>query len=198
MSAIVTRKGEVVQDPPLVQKLFTDSRAALLWLPLRIWLGYQWFEAASHKISNPAWVQTGEALKGFWVHAVEIPATGKPPIAFDWYRSFLEMLLNAEAYRWFAPLVAYSEFLVGLALILGIFTGIAAFGGALMNWNFMMAGTASTNPVLFLLAVSLMLAWKVAGYIGADHFLLSWLGTPWQNSEPAVVPTPKPSEAYGD
>jgi thiosulfate dehydrogenase [quinone] large subunit len=54
-----------VNDPPLAQKLFNSTYAAWLWLPLRIWLGYQWLDAALHKIDNPAWVQTGEALKGF-------------------------------------------------------------------------------------------------------------------------------------
>jgi thiosulfate dehydrogenase [quinone] large subunit len=69
---------------------------------------------------------------------------------------------------------------VGIALILGAFTGIAAFLGAFMNWNFMMAGSASTNPMLFVIAIGLILAWKVAGYIGLDYFLLPWLGTPWK------------------
>jgi thiosulfate dehydrogenase [quinone] large subunit len=34
--------------------------------------------------------------------------------------------------------------------------------------------------MLFLIAVGLILAWKVAGYVGADYFLLRWIGTPWQ------------------
>jgi len=58
--------------------------------------------------------------------------------------------------------------------------GIAAFFGAFMNWNFMMAGTASTNPLLFTLAILLILSWKVAGHYGADRFLLPILGTPWK------------------
>ena len=41
-----------------------------------------------------------------------------------------------------AELVAVGELLIGVGLILGVFTGIAAFFGAFMNWNFMMAGTA--------------------------------------------------------
>jgi thiosulfate dehydrogenase [quinone] large subunit len=198
MAALVNRKGAVVQDPPLARFLFSDPRAGWFWLIVRLWVGWQWLDAALHKLSNPAWVQTGEAVQGFWSKAVLIPETGKPAIAFDWYRNFLQTLLDVEAYRWLGPVIAYSEFLVGLTLILGIFTGIAAFGGALMNWNFMMAGSASTNPVLFLLAVGLMLAWKVAGSIGADSFLLAWLGTPWQNQESVATAAPKPGEAYGD
>jgi len=180
MTTVTTRKGEVVQDPPLVQKLLNSPLAGWLWLPLRIWLGWQWFLAAEHKISDPEWVQTGVALKAFWERIVVIPEQGRPAIAYDWYRSFIQALLDAQAYTWFAKLVAYGELLVGIALIIGAFTGIAAFFGGLMNWNFMLAGSASTNPMLFTIAVLLILAWKVAGYIGADYFLLRWLGTPWR------------------
>jgi thiosulfate dehydrogenase (quinone) large subunit len=192
MANIVTRKGEVVQEPKLVQTLLNDPRAGWLWLVLRVWLGWQWLSSGWGKVGNPAWVQTGEALKGFWERAVLIPDTGRPVIAFDWYRSFLQAMLDAQAYTWFAKLVAYGEVLVGIGLILGAFTGIAAFFGAMMNWNFMMAGSASTNPMLFIIAVFLILAWKVAGYIGADYFLLRWLGTPWgwataRQDEEAVV-----------
>ena len=180
MSNVTTRKGEILQDPPIVQKLFNDSRAGWLWLALRVWLGWQWISASEHKIFDPKWVQTGEALKGFWMGAVKIPETGRPPISFDWYRSFIQALLDAQAYTWFAKLVAYGELLIGIGLILGAFTGIAAFFGAMMNWNFMMAGSASINPMLIVVSIALVLAWKIAGYIGADYFLLRWIGTPWQ------------------
>lgn len=183
MKEIVTRKGTVVKDPPFARTLFTDTRMAWLWLVLRVWLGYQWVDAALHKIDNPAWVETGEALKGFWTGAVAIPEAGRPAIAFDWYRGFIQFLLDAEAYTWFAKLVAYGELLVGIALILGIFTGFAAFFSGLMNWNFMMAGSASTNPLLFVIAVGLILSWKIAGYIGVDRFLLPYLGTPWRGEK---------------
>ncbi len=48
-----------------------------------------------------------------------------------------------------------------------------------MNFNFLLAGTASTNPVLFGLGVFLVLAWKVAGWWGLDRWLLPALGTRW-------------------
>lgn len=179
MNAVLNRKYRTLQDPPLAQKLFSHPVAGWLWLILRVWLGWQWLDAALHKIENPAWVETGVALKGFWENALVIPEAGRPAIAFDWYRGFIQALVDAQAWTWFAPLVAYGELLIGIALILGAFTGIAAFFGALMNWNFMMAGAASTNPVLFVIAVGLILAWKVAGYIGLDYFLLPLLGTPW-------------------
>ena len=188
---VVTRTGERVQDPPFIVRLLSDPRAGWLWVLPRIWLGYQWFSASLHKVGNADWVVTGNALKGFWSGAVAIPATGNPAITFSWYRAFLQYMLDIQAYTWFAKLVAYGELLVGIALIIGAFTGIAAFLGGLMNWNYMMAGSASTNPLLFLVAVGLIMAWKVSGYIGADFFLLRWLGTPWRTvpvntSDPAL------------
>jgi len=89
-------------------------------------------------------------------------------------------MLNNEMYEIFGKLVAYGEVLVGLGLLVGAFTGVAAFFGAVMNWNFMLAGTASTNPVLGLLAIGLMVAWKTAGWWGLDRFLLSYVGAPWE------------------
>lgn len=47
----------------------------------------------------------------------------------------------------------------------------------------MLAGTASTNPVLFALAVALILAWKVAGYYGVERYLLPVLGAPWSTGK---------------
>jgi thiosulfate dehydrogenase [quinone] large subunit len=173
-------KGEVIQDPPLVRMLISSPWAGLVWLPFRLWLGWQWLHSGLGKLSNPAWTQTGEALRGFWMNAVSIPQTGRPPIAFDWYRGFIQAMIDAQAWTWFSKLVVAGELLVGVALVLGAFTGIAAFVGGFMNWNFMMAGSASVNPLFFLLSVGLILAWKVSGYVGLDYILLPWLGTPWR------------------
>jgi len=184
MNALFNRKGEVIQDPPFAQKLLADPRAGWLWLLPRIWLGYEWLDAGLHKVSDPKWTQTGESILGYWTRAVAIPETGRPPISFDWYRSFIQGLIDTNSHTWFGPLIAYGELLIGIALIIGAFTGIAAFFGAFMNWNFMMAGSASTNPVLLVVAVFLILAWKVAGYVGADYVLLKWIGTPWKGEAP--------------
>lgn len=169
-----TRNRNVsVERSTIFQRLFTDRRAAWLWLPIRVWLGLQWLEAGSHKITDAAWMDGGLALKGFWTNAVAIPENGRPLIAFDWYRSFLQTLLDVEAYTWFGKLIAVGETMIGIALIVGALVGVAAFFGAFMNWNFMMAGSASTNPLLFVVAIGLLLAWRVSGYIGLDYILFN-------------------------
>ncbi|QPC80517.1 DoxX family membrane protein [Phototrophicus methaneseepsis] len=199
MNALLNRKqNRVIDEPNFVKQLLSSPRFAILWLIVRVLLGLQWIEAGSHKVSEAAWTQTGLALKGYWESAVAIPEAGRPAISYDWYRAFLQGLLDAEAYTWFAKLIAYGEVLVGIALIVGAFVGIAAFCGALMNFNFMLAGSASTNPVLFTAAIALILAWKVAGYIGADYFLLNWIGTPWNRKAVANDASPAYSPAAGD
>jgi thiosulfate dehydrogenase [quinone] large subunit len=176
---VVTTRGREITDPPIARVLFADTRLAVIWLVVRVLLGLSWMQAGLHKLQDPAWMQTGTALMGYWKNEVQIPAKGNPPIAFDWYRGFIQSLLDAGTYVWFAKLVAMGETLIGIALILGLFTGIAAFFGGFMNWNYIMAGSASTNPLLFLAAILLILAWKTAGYWGFDRFLLPLLGTPW-------------------
>jgi thiosulfate dehydrogenase [quinone] large subunit len=161
--------------------LFDDTRFAIVWFVVRVLLGLTWLNEALNKFGNPGWMQTGEALKGFWENAVRIPESGRPPIAFDWYRDFIQAMLNNQSYVWFAKLVAIGEFLVGVALILGLFVGIAAFFGAFMNWNYIMAGSASTNPILFVAALLLMFAWKTAGYYGLDRYIVPLLGATWED-----------------
>jgi thiosulfate dehydrogenase [quinone] large subunit len=173
--------GETVEieGPAFTRFLFGNTRAGLFWLPIRLFVGFSWLEAGYHKFSGQGWIDGGAALKGFWEKAVAVPDTGSPAITYDWYRSFIQFLLDNNAYTWFAPLITFGEMAVGLGLLVGCLTGIAAFFGALMNMSFLLAGSASTNPVLFTLAIGLMLAWKVAGYYGLDRYVLPLLGTPW-------------------
>lgn len=184
MAANTNTKGTVLNDPPFVVDLFNNTRWSWLWLIMRLYLGYSWLSSGLGKISNPAWTQTGQALAGYWSNAARIPeAPARPAIAFDWYRSFIQFMLDQQWYTWFSKVIVAGEILVGIALFLGAFVGIAAFFGAFMNWNFMMAGSASTNPLMFLVTIFLILAWKTAGWIGLDRWLLRALGTPWQPGE---------------
>jgi thiosulfate dehydrogenase [quinone] large subunit len=78
----------------------------------------------------------------------------------------------------FSHLVIFGETLIGLALVLGAFTGIAAFFGVFMNASFLFAGTAGANPLMALVAILLVLAWRVAGWWGLDRWILPAIGVP--------------------
>jgi thiosulfate dehydrogenase (quinone) large subunit len=184
-----------IQDPPIARFLFQGTIASWLWLVVRIYVGYDFLEAGWHKSTDPAWMNgSGEGIIGFWKGAVAVPAApAKPLITFDWYRSFLQFLIDTNSAGWFSYLIVFGELAVGVGLILGAFVGLAAAGGLLMNMAFLLAGTTSTNPVFAILAVTLILAWKNAGYIGLDRYLLPMLGTPWQQKKPIrVVATASP------
>jgi thiosulfate dehydrogenase [quinone] large subunit len=169
-----------IEGPAFTRFLFGNSRAGLFWLPIRLFVGFSWLEAGWHKFTDPEWTQGGAALRTYWERAAAMPEGGRPPITYEWYRDFINFLLNGHHETWFAWVVTLGELAIGIGLILGILTGLAAFFGAFMNMSFLLAGSASTNPVMFTLAVGLMLAWKVAGYYGVDRYLLPRLGTPWR------------------
>ena len=171
---------ESVEDPPLARFLFESTRSALLWFVVRVFLGAQWLDAGMHKVTDPAWVGSGTALRSYWERAVAIPEQGRPPITYDWYRAFLQFMLENQTNTWFSWIVAFGETLIGLGLIVGALVGVAAFFGILLNFSFLLAGTTSTNPVLLIIGIILLMAWKVAGHWGLDRLLLPKLGVPWR------------------
>ncbi|WP_224753999.1 DoxX family membrane protein [Paenibacillus terricola] len=171
-------KRIIVPENPVSNFLFNNTRSGLLWLIIRLYLGYAWINAGWHKLTNENWVgsKAGTGLTGFVNGALGKAADGKD--VTGWYASFLENMVLPHA-KVFSYIVAFGETAVGLGLILGLLTGVAAFFGAFMNASFLFAGTLSTNPLLFILATWLVLGWKVAGWYGLDRWALPILGTPW-------------------
>ena len=87
-----------VEGPAFTRYLFGNTRAGLFWLPVRLFLGFEWITASLHKITGTGWLDGGAALKGYWTGAVAIPDTGRAAITFDWYRDFLNFLLTNHTY----------------------------------------------------------------------------------------------------
>jgi thiosulfate dehydrogenase [quinone] large subunit len=171
---------------------------AWFWLIVRVYVGWQWLTAGYDKLTGYSidigsfgqkvgepWVftnNTGAAIQGFAGGALA-KASGEHAAVQGWYANFLSTFVQPQPYAsiW-AYLITFGELLVGLGLIVGALTGIAAFFGVLMNLNYLLAGTVSTNPILGVLGLFLILAWRVAGYYGVDRYLLPMLGTPWTGS----------------
>ena len=169
-----------VVEPRISRLLFGDTRMAWLWLVIRVYVGWQWMFAGLEKLGSPAWVgaKAGVALGGFLKGSLSQMA-GPHANVQGWYGAFLQGVVVPHV-AVFSYIVSIGELSVGLALILGVLTGIAAFFGCFMNMNYLLAGAVSINPVLFLLSLFLILAWRVAGWYGFDHWLLPLFGTPWQ------------------
>jgi thiosulfate dehydrogenase [quinone] large subunit len=157
-----TRQSQI-PEPNIARFLFADTRMAPVWLIVRVYLGVLWLLSGWEKLMSPAWVgnEAGAAVTGFAQGALQ-QTTGEHPQVTGWYARFLESVVIPNT-TLFSYLVTLGEILVGLGLIFGLFTGIAAFFGGFMNASFLFAGTAGANPLMVILATWLVLAWRVAG-----------------------------------
>ena len=153
--------------------IFTSPKLSFVWLIVRVYLGWQWLYAGWEKLVDPAgvWIgaKTGVAINGFVAGALT-KTVGEHPSVSMWYAWFLQHCVAPYADIW-SYAITYGEILVGLGLIFGAFTFLAAFFGAFMNFNYLFSGTVSTNPQLLVLAILIMLAHKTAGLIGLDHYI---------------------------
>lgn len=142
-------------------------KMAIVWTVLRVWLGIQWLEAGIEKVTG------GFDAAGFLKGALA-KATGDHPAVQAWYANFLEhaALPNVGLFN---VLIPWGEVLVGMGLILGLATIPALVAGAFMNLNFMLAGTTSTNPILYTAAILLMAAGTAGYYYGGDRVVIPYI-----------------------
>ena len=73
-----------------------------------------------------------------------------------------------------------------LDLLIGLFVGIAAFVGMVMNFSYVFAGTAGVNPLFIIISLFLIMASsrRSPGWYGLDRVVLPKLGTPWRTPAP--------------
>lgn len=162
--------------------LFRSNYASVLWLVVRVWLGYQWLNAGYQKVWGSEkmvfWYGGGAGVYGFAKSGVTANATPMGAVGFGWWAGFLHNFVMPNA-SWLAKVISLGEMAVGIGLILGLFTGVAAFFGVMLNFTYMMTGTAGVNPLYALAGVFLVLAWRNAGLIGLDRYALKAVGTPF-------------------
>lgn len=145
---------------------------ALLYLALRIYLGYVWLQEGVPKLGDRNWMVTGETVQTFWRRAVVVPEPPvHPAVHFGWYRDFLRRLLEAQAHTWLAPLLVLSELATGASLLLGLFTRAAALAGLIQNLNFALAGGRGHNPFMLIAQTVLLFAPSDPGRLGLDGLL---------------------------
>jgi thiosulfate dehydrogenase [quinone] large subunit len=155
---------------------YRSKAASVLWLVARLWLGYGWVNAGYQKLwgSEKAvfWNGGGAGVKGFATAGVAGSTAGKGAGAsYGWWAAFLHDFVLPNA-SWIAKAVTISELAIGVLLILGLFTGLAAVAGLSLNLVYMFTGSAGVNPAYAIVAVFLILAWRNAGYLGLDRFAL--------------------------
>ena len=157
--------------------ILRDPRLGLVWLAARLWVGWQFLHAGYEKTftsENSSWWGSTTRIKGFLGNAGSAKSTsGAYAPVSHWYGALVNhVFLHAD--RFFAIAIPTGELLVGVGLILGLFTMAAAFGGALLNLNFLLAGSTSAglNPLMFGLGLSIMFAGSAAYVYGIDRVTL--------------------------
>jgi thiosulfate dehydrogenase (quinone) large subunit len=147
------------------------KESKLMALPLtaaRCWLGVMWIEAGAAKLwggENPGFLHNGgAAVAGFAAHGVP---------AYSWWGSFLHSFVVPNA-GWIAIMVAVAEYAIGLALVSGLFTRVAAVGSLALLFTYVMSGTASVCAFYALFAVVILVFWRTSSWIGADGLLASY------------------------
>jgi len=186
-------RPEEFREPRWARFLFAGTVAAWLWLVVRVYVASVFLPAGWAKITSGKWLfGDGSPIQGLVNGATQ--STDTP----GWYVWFLQNVVQPNA-GLFATLVALGETAVGLALLVGLLTGIAAFGGVFLNSNFILAGALGSNPALVILGTLLALAWRNAGWIGLDRWFLPWIhhsvfepatGTPATGNGPPAANDP--------
>ena len=148
--------------------------AKVVWTVIRVWVGWQWVTAGWAKITGPesaVWVgsKAGVAMGGFLKGALN-KSLGIHPDVQTWYAWFIQNVVMPNATVW-SYIIAFGELLAGVGLILGFLTVPALIAAALMNLNYLLAGTVSTNPVLLTLEVILLFVGPPVWYFGLDQLV---------------------------
>jgi thiosulfate dehydrogenase [quinone] large subunit len=141
---------------------------AVGWLAMRVWLGIMWIQAG--------WAKLFGAENAFFLHhngagVAGFAAHGTP--AYTWWGSFLHGFVVPQA-GWIGILVAVGEFTIGVALVAGLFTRIAALSSLALLFTYVMSGTASVCAFYALFAIVILTMWRTSSWIGADGLIAGY------------------------
>jgi uncharacterized membrane protein YphA (DoxX/SURF4 family) len=138
-------------------------------VPLRLYLGAAFLSAASNKVGAANWPQWPTWMAGV--------ITDRLPHVTLWYRPVLSGMILPHV-TFFAPLVAVSEIVVGVALLAGLGTRAAAAIGLLLATNYFLLDGMSvldvSNDAAFIVGLlTLMLTAGGPGLTLVTYRLLS-------------------------
>lgn len=187
--------GREVHEPLIeswswARTLFAERNvvSGTVWLVVRVLLGWSWISGALEKFGSysSAWAN-GKVVQGFAQRALADMSGAHPSViggTFGWNKAWLTWVSDS-GYKVIGPVIPFAEMTVGVLLVIGLFTGVAAALGLLLNLSFMFGGSDGVNPVYALTAVAIIAAWRVAGTYGLDRWALPTVGVPWTRSQEA-------------
>jgi thiosulfate dehydrogenase [quinone] large subunit len=170
MISPVTFIGEPAErhNPRAWEWLKGSKVMAVAWTAMRVWLGAMWIQAGSAKLwgaESAAFIRgNGAGVAGFAAH-------GTP--AYSWWGTFLHGFVVPNA-GWIGIMIAVAEFAIGIALVSGLFTRVAALGSLALLFTYVMSGTASVCAFYALFAVVILVMWRTSSWIGVDGLVAGY------------------------
>jgi thiosulfate dehydrogenase (quinone) large subunit len=175
-------------NPRIWEQMKASKLFSVVWLAMRVWLGAMWIQAGSSKLwgaeASGFIHNNGAGVAGFATHGTA---------AYTWWHSVLHgfVVPNAGA---IGVLVAVGEFTIGIALVAGLFTRIAALGSLALLFTYVMSGTASVCAFYALFAIVILTMWRTASWIGVDGVIANYrqhhhhaLQLPWRKTPVATL-----------
>jgi thiosulfate dehydrogenase (quinone) large subunit len=106
----------------------------------------------------------GAGVAGFATHGTS---------AYTWWHSILTgaVVPNSGA---IGVIVAVGEFAIGIALVAGFFTRIAALASLGLLFTYVMSGTASVCAFYALFAIVILVTWQTSSWIGIDGVIAGY------------------------
>ena len=138
---------------------------AVVWAIVRIWLGVQWMKWGLEKFTAGGFDATA------FLNGAVRKSLGDFPSVPGWYASFLKGFALPHV-DFFNLLVSYGEVLVAISLILGALTTVGLVAALLMNLSFMLAASTYPNPLLYSIAIVLLIMGPAAYEFGVDRYML--------------------------
>lgn len=149
---------------------FRSLLTSPVWLVLRLYLASVWLQFGIGKMRG-GWLD-GDGLHGL----LSAVAAGQTPAPFPFYARVAQLLVDTGMDRVLSVAIPFAELAVGLAFLTGVLLVPAAIGAILLNANLILSGVASIHfdGRIIALQVLLLLAWRVAGYLGLGTLARRW------------------------
>lgn len=133
------------------------------WLAiLRIYIGAYFIHSSLDKFTA-SYINEFSKVLGRWAH----------DSAFEWYRDFLGHYVVPHA-KFFAYVTAIGEFAVGVMLIVGLLSGLAAILGVFLYANYYLGegnGSIISNWVTIMICLLVILFTGAGRIFGFDKYL---------------------------
>ena len=144
---------------------FTNKFAAPIWLALRLYIAWIWFQMSMGKF-QAGWLTSdpvGQMFKAIEKGTIAVP--------LPFYRGVAGALLDAGI----SPIISHSmpflEMAVALSLATGVLVPVAAVGAILLNINIILSGIGAPafDGLIITAQVLFVMSYRVVGGIGFER-----------------------------